>query len=150
LYFDISFYSCLLSVRSILKLLIINSWPFLMLLLLAFILFCYLSSNSISYKSNTQCVQMSSTYFYIALASAEDVAKSLDNRLQWAQQRGYKAFRLQPRYNLASFRATRLPRATLLLAGYSGLRTDHCPDFWPRPPYANFFMRYLLYRLIKL
>jgi hypothetical protein len=66
--------------------------------------------------------------------STEVAAKSLDSRLQWAQRRGYKAFRLQPRYNLASFRALRLPLGTLLLVDYSDLRTDHCPDFWPRPP----------------
>jgi hypothetical protein len=41
----------------------------------------------------------------IILQNSEVAAKSLATRLQWELQRGYRAFRLQYRYNLASFMA---------------------------------------------
>jgi hypothetical protein len=48
-----------------------------------------------------------------ASLGTEVVAKSLESRLQWTQQQCYRAFRLLPRYNLASSRVLRLPSGTL-------------------------------------
>lgn len=60
--------------------------------------------------------------------NTEVAAKSLATRLEWAQQRGYRAFRLQSRYNLASFRALGFLSSSLSTPLVSGLqRPVHGP-----------------------
>jgi hypothetical protein len=61
--------------------------------------------------SNPQDHETSAAFAQARLRPTEDAAKS---RLQWAQQHGCGAFRLQPRYNLASFRVLRLPNYWLV------------------------------------